>query len=88
MLDSGPVYSRDCLTDFAMSTYTLSLDEGSTKVSYSFSTVFCPDAIEHIKQFLLAAGFSERCIADSFDKSAQETFDYLKDLAKDSSQFD
>jgi chaperonin GroEL (HSP60 family) len=88
MLDFGPVSPRNCLTDFAMSTYTLALDEGSTKVNYSFSTVYCPDVIEHVKQFLLAAGFSERCIADSFDKSAQETFDYLKDLANNSSQFD
>jgi hypothetical protein len=88
MLDSGPVCSRDRLTDFAMSTYTLSMDEGGTKVSYSFSTVYCPDAIEHIKQFLLAAGFSERCIAECFNQSAQETFVYLKDLANQSSSLD
>jgi len=70
--------------DSAMSNYSFKLDEGSVQVNYSFSSIFCPEIINHFKQFLLSAGFHETTIADCFNEAAEEYYDYLKNADKPS----
>lgn len=72
MLDSCSVDSRHSFADSPMSRFTLIYEEGETKVSYSFHNIYCPEIIEHFKQFILACGFFEASIMAAMATMVEE----------------
>lgn len=72
MLDPCSVNSGDSLFDSSMSRFTLIYEEGETKVSYSFHNIYCPEIIEHFKQFILACGFFETSIMAAMATMVEE----------------
>ena len=62
----------DCELDFAMSKFTFIYEEGETKVSYSFHNIYCPEIIEHFKQFVLGCGFVETSLIEGMKGVVEE----------------
>lgn len=72
MPNSYPVNSGDSLFDSSMSRFTFLYEEGETKVSYSFHNIYCPEIVEHFKQFVLACGFFEVSIMAAMATMVEE----------------
>jgi hypothetical protein len=58
--------------DGPMSRFTFLYEEGETKVSYSFHNIYCPEIVEHFKQFVLACGFFETSIMAAMATMVEE----------------
>lgn len=72
MLDPCSVDPGYPFADSPMSRFTLIYEEGETKVSYSFHNIYCPEIIEHFKQFVLACGFFETSIMAAMATMVEE----------------
>ena len=65
-------HSFDRELDSSMSKFTFLHKEGDTELSYSFHNIYCPEIVEHFKQFILACGFSESCAMASMGTMVEE----------------
>jgi hypothetical protein len=72
MPDHCPVDSLYPFADSPMSRFTFLYEEGETKVSYSFHNIYCPEIVEHFKQFVLACGFFEVSIMAAMATMVEE----------------
>ena len=72
MPDPCSVDSRHSFVDSPMSRFTFLHEEGETKVSYSFHNIYCPEIVEHFKQFVLACGFFETSIMAAMATMVEE----------------
>ena len=72
MPDHCSVDPRYPFADSPMSRFTFAYEEGETKVSYSFRNIYCPEIVEHFKQFVLACGFFETSIMAAMATMVEE----------------
>jgi purine nucleoside phosphorylase len=72
MLDPCSITTGNPFIDGPMSRFTFLYEEGETKVSYSFHNIYCPEIVEHFKQFVLACGFFETSIMAAMATMVEE----------------
>lgn len=53
---------RSSSEDWAVTTFAFTMEQGTTKTSASFSSIYAPDIVAAFKDFMLGAGFVESSV--------------------------
>jgi hypothetical protein len=48
--------------DWSMTSFSFTMEQGTTKTSASFSSIYAPDIVAAFKDFMLGAGFIESSV--------------------------
>lgn len=54
-----------CSEDWPMTSFLFTMEQGTAKVSSSFSSIYAPDIVASFKDFMLGAGFVESSVIEA-----------------------